>query len=175
MDAHPWDRQDGEDARWFARFTAYRLLGRRRTLEDAWRQEATDGKGKRPPRQWYAVAGEWTWKERAAAWDVHQVTEDAERQAERRRQMLVDAFGILAQKLPTLQEQKFSPRTFAEVLKIVFGEQRLEYGQVPVQKYEVTLTYDDILSRIAAARGVDRDALKREVEAMLAGLGIEAP
>jgi hypothetical protein len=133
-----WDRQPGEPPAWFARFHAYRLLGRTRTIEAVWRQEAKVGKGKRPPRQWYAVAQEWEWKERAAAWDIFKIGEDAEEQAERRRETLDAAFAILREKLPDLEQQRFSPRTWAEVLKIVCAEQRIEYGQVPVQKHEVS-------------------------------------
>jgi hypothetical protein len=135
---HPWEQQPGEPPRWHARFTAYRLLGVRRTIEDAWRQEAKGGKGKRPTHHWYAAAARWGWKARAAAWDVQHLTDAAARQAEHRREAVDAALGILWAKLPDLEAMTFTPRTWAEALKIVVTLQRIEYGQVPPQKVELT-------------------------------------
>lgn len=84
--AEPWDRQDGEPARWFDRFERYRKLGPRRTFEGAFRED-TGGNGRANGR-WWAEAARWRWKERAEAWDAEQVRlarEEEKQELERRR------------------------------------------------------------------------------------------
>ncbi len=71
MNERPWDRQPGESNRWYARFTAYRLAGSSRTIEDVYRveREAKGRVGKRPGHLWYLNSKAWQWKERAESWD----------------------------------------------------------------------------------------------------------
>lgn len=69
--ADPWERLDGEPAKWYARFEKYRLLGPNRSLDEAWR---VDSDTKRPKSQrasgdWPNMARRWRWRERAEAWD----------------------------------------------------------------------------------------------------------
>lgn len=74
----PWERQEDEPARWFRRFEAFRLLGVSRTIEAVFRAESTakGSKGKhRPSRHWYGAAQEWSWLERAQAWDASLIAE----------------------------------------------------------------------------------------------------
>lgn len=74
-----WDRQPGEPAKWFYRFTEYRLLGYMRTMEEVYRRErAKLGlKTTRPSVVWSNMCRDWRWKERAEAWDKH-MAEQAE-------------------------------------------------------------------------------------------------
>lgn len=104
----PWDKLPDEPGLWFDRFTAYRLLGPRRHIEEAWRAEETaaaarriaTGKEakvsksqqkksdalKRPPAAWYSAAKDWKWSDRASEWDAHQrsIEEDELLEARRR-------------------------------------------------------------------------------------------
>lgn len=174
MHARPWDRQPGEDARWYARFTAYRLLGRGRTLEAVWRQEAKDHQktGKYPPKHWYAVAAEWNWKERAAAWDIYQAEQDAQYQMERRRAIITKALEKLEKRLDDLDGKPLTWRTFADVMSTLFGEQRIEYDQQPAQQLNVTLSMRQTIEQIAKARGIDADELERRTLERLRELGV---
>jgi hypothetical protein len=169
-DAYPWDRQPGEPPEWYARFERYRLLGTKRSVEQVYAGEpptAKRGKAKRPNPRWYAVAGEWAWRERACAWDVFRVNEDAARQTERRRETVDAALGVLRAKLPDLEQQRFSARTWFEALRIVVDLQRGEYGATPPQKVELTGAYG---GPIAHGHGFDLDKLTDEQVAQLAAM-----
>jgi hypothetical protein len=68
----PWERQPGEPARWYARFTIYLELGIHRTLQRAYRIVGLveERPGKQPGAAWYQMARKWQWRARAAAWDA---------------------------------------------------------------------------------------------------------
>lgn len=73
---NPWDRQAGEPALWYNRFTVYRRMGPERTLLGAWRKatEAESGgirRGAKLPGAWQRQYERWTWKARAEAFDRH--------------------------------------------------------------------------------------------------------
>ncbi len=71
----PWDRQDGEPAKWYARFLLYLELGPGRALAEAYTdvQEKAGKGGKcpgpsgwlRPNGSWGKIAGQYRWRERA--------------------------------------------------------------------------------------------------------------
>jgi hypothetical protein len=73
---HPlWYQRPEEPNQWFSRFSQFRLLGARRTIESVFQAEraAKGSKGQqRPSRHWYNAAKDWQWIERAIAWDEHQ-------------------------------------------------------------------------------------------------------
>ncbi len=70
-DEEVWTRQADETEQWYARFLAYRDLGRERTVYQAyhacsWREGL---RGIRPGTGWYRAAERWRWEARAASWD----------------------------------------------------------------------------------------------------------
>lgn len=77
-----WQRQTGENARWFGRFEAYRLMGPSRSLrgcyQQVWVKErgAKGRKGAHPPAtvptSWRDASERFRWEERSSAWDSHQ-------------------------------------------------------------------------------------------------------
>ena len=79
----PWEQQPGENARWFSRFTCYRLSGSRRSVRSCFRKtwEADRvAKGVERcqlsppdsvPHSWEVASRRFRWSERAAAWDMH--------------------------------------------------------------------------------------------------------
>jgi PBSX family phage terminase large subunit len=69
----PWDQMEDEPNRWFQRFSAYRLLGPGRSIEEVFRREreAKNGKAKRASSTWNKNTQKWNWKSRALAWDQH--------------------------------------------------------------------------------------------------------
>lgn len=88
MNDRPWDRQPKEPNRWHARFTAYRLLGSARTIEEVYRveREAKGREGKRPGHLWYLQSKAWQWKERAEAWDKWEAARVEAEWEERRKE-----------------------------------------------------------------------------------------
>ena len=80
-DIPPWERQVGENSRWFGRFQAYRLMGSKRSVLGLYKQESEEkvrksqkkSEKKQPvsaPGPWYEVFERFRWKERAEAWDI---------------------------------------------------------------------------------------------------------
>jgi hypothetical protein len=75
----PWDQQEGEPDDAFARFLVYLNIGPGRRLEDAF-EASRSSRGKRGGRgrqraylAWILEAQRRHWRERAHAWDVHQL------------------------------------------------------------------------------------------------------
>lgn len=78
----PWDRQDGESAKWYARFLLYLELGPGRALGEAYTEvQEKAGKGHKGPGlegrlrlngSWGKIAWQYRWRERAMAWDIEQ-------------------------------------------------------------------------------------------------------
>lgn len=169
-----WERQDGEPPQWFARFTAYRLLGRQRTVQAVWDAERKGRKAKEPSSTWRLISQEWRWQERAAAWDVHVAEEDAAKQAEQRRQLARAVFAKLARRIEDLDAARVTWKTYVDAMSIVFDELRTEYDQQPAAKLDVTLTFRQTIEQIAKARGIDPDDLERETDALIRELGIGA-
>ena len=64
----PWARQPGENERWYGRFTLYRLLGSRRSLQRAYDlARVLEGlRGQSPGQAWEQKAQEFAWPARAA-------------------------------------------------------------------------------------------------------------
>lgn len=83
----PWERLPDENARWFARFEAFRLAGPGRSFLGAYNGMG-DQKGPKGsdslPRTWRAAAIRFDWRARAEAWDAH-VQRIAAEQAEAER------------------------------------------------------------------------------------------
>ena len=79
--ANLWDQQPGESDEAYARFLRYRNLGFKRSFRRAYRRylQELDGytgglKGLHVPGQWTEDAHLFSWTERAAAWDVRNLT-----------------------------------------------------------------------------------------------------
>jgi hypothetical protein len=68
----PWERQPGENTRWYSRFEQFRLAGAGRSLLGAVNAERIkQGKERQDaiPGAWSRAAAKWHWRERAEAWD----------------------------------------------------------------------------------------------------------
>jgi hypothetical protein len=67
-------REPAEPLTWFERFTAYVLLGTRRSVLGAYNAEKAREGPRKPaasaPRSWKSAASAWRWRERAGAWDA---------------------------------------------------------------------------------------------------------
>jgi hypothetical protein len=129
MDGLAWEQQPGEPARWFARFTAYRLLGFNRSLIDALNAEK-DAKGReraqRAPGSWRRAAVAWQWQARAEAWDAS-LAQQAEQLAEAERiRVLSSGFAQTHERVRLLGDLVEQLR--AEVKERLWDEARLNEG-----------------------------------------------
>jgi hypothetical protein len=115
----PWERQPGETAKRHARFLVFRDIGLTRTLAKASDELALSYSHVR------ALAAEYRWQDRAAAWDAHQQRQyTAELEEERRRAAREDVkvlrimTGMIGQALPNVQQQA-AQMTLAEFTRFV--------------------------------------------------------
>jgi hypothetical protein len=120
-----WERQTGETPKRYARFLAFRDLGLTRTLAKAADELALSYSHVR------AMAAEYRWQDRAAAWDSHQQRQYvAEMEEERRRSARDDAkilrimTGMVGQALPHVQ-QRAADMTIGEFTRFVETTMRL--------------------------------------------------
>lgn len=73
-----WEQPQGESAKWFERFSRYRLMGASRSLVACYREEAARLSPEKPssarslPGSWRNAFKKWQWQERCKAWDVEQ-------------------------------------------------------------------------------------------------------
>jgi hypothetical protein len=85
-----WERQEGENDLWYFRFRRYLAMGTTRSVMGAFNAERVEqGKAKepRPSGAWTKAAERFAWRERAAAYDAHQIAQsEAAREEERRRE-----------------------------------------------------------------------------------------
>src|SRR5262249_36556057 len=125
--ADPWDRQPGEPARWFHRFTRFCIAGPTRKVVAVWNQElaanndergAKGGKraksvsrGHRMPGCWSTACDRWRWRERAEAWDAEQVRRDRA-DLERARKAAVAKHCELGALAVDVSERKLRSRRF---------------------------------------------------------------
>lgn len=172
-DRQPWDIQDGEPIIWYQRFEIYRTLGAHRSLEKLWR--ATPGPhGANCPNFWYARAIDWNWRERAAAWDIYQITqkrrEFAEEAQEDKKYRLKIIKGARNKLLQALDQLDPATAKFPEVfsaLKIVMDELRSEYDDQPTQRHrlsenEANIAITDGLAKLASRRQIAADLEDRD-------------
>ncbi|MFF0134223.1 hypothetical protein ACFYTG_52935 [Streptomyces mirabilis] len=115
----PWERQPRETAKRHARFLVFRDMGLTRTLAKASDELALSYSHVR------ALAAEYRWQDRAAAWDAHQQRQyTAEMEEERRRAAREDVrvlrimTGMIGQALPHVQ-QLATEMTLAEFTRFV--------------------------------------------------------
>lgn len=71
MNSNPWEKQPGEPTIWYKRFTTYRLMGMQRSLRKV--LEGENRQSKNLPGNWLRTAEQWSWRERAEAWDLNEL------------------------------------------------------------------------------------------------------
>jgi hypothetical protein len=157
-----WDRREGEPTKWYTRFEAYRLMGSNRSLLGTVNSEPGKEGQKRTsqniPNSWRTAAEKWEWKVRAEAWDMREARREAaavaawkerewaeEEQARiewraKRKQLAQGLFSKAAEALTKLGKDE-SIGTLSQVantVKIVLGELRAEFDDLPTQRGEFT-------------------------------------
>ena len=69
-----WEQQEGETAKAYEAFCAYRDMGPRRAVDEAYRETAEKRQkngSEKAPRHWWEWAADNDWKRRAEAYDAH--------------------------------------------------------------------------------------------------------
>lgn len=99
----PWEQREGEPNLWYDRFTLFRLLGPKRTLSFAHRQEVARSRKKSQylPGSWRDAANEWDWVARAEAWDAARRAE-LECEAD---QVLSEGLALMHERVKTLKKR----------------------------------------------------------------------
>lgn len=173
-----WDRMEGEPNSWYDRFTIYRLLGSRRSIQAAHTQYARQEgySSERPPTSWYRQAEKWRWKERAEAWDeaerkAFEVSEQIRRyEARRRRLGMIEAAqegAYKALELAKLDDLSVDQaRELLGVIRLLLMDalkaERLEYGEsTEIVDNNVELTADDL---VAATQELEAWRIQRAPE-----------
>lgn len=153
-----WDRQEGEPTKWYNRFERYRLMGSNRSVLATYHGEsAKSGNGRQKgltPGSWSTNADKWNWKARAEAWDMQeaqsraaaaalqQAKEEAEKERERRewrlkrKQLAQGLFAKAATALNSVGGENpiANLNQVANTVKIVLGELRAEFDDMPTQR-----------------------------------------
>lgn len=93
-----WDRQEGEPLRWYQRFEKYRLMEPLHSIPKVFQEEQTlknpEKPRMKPDKDWYAIAKQWRWEERAAAWDASQDDLLEKQIAAEEKNVLREAFAL---------------------------------------------------------------------------------
>lgn len=103
-----WDRQEGESLLWFRRFTKYRLMVPVHSLPEVWREEEPTKNHEKPredpPGDWYRIAKQWHWEERAAAWDAYQDEQLEKQILAERKKVLKSHYALMHKRVQELDE-----------------------------------------------------------------------
>jgi hypothetical protein len=195
---HPfWLRQPGEPARWFGRFTAYRLLGGTRSLRKAYlthlRERGTLPEGRehavRVPVGWAEAARRFAWAERARAWDDALLRETEQAVRERRRREVDERYRLLSRgrdKLHALLEvvdpadaaQAIRPHEVLKLVALLNRDSRDEFDE-PARRHKAAerqttasaVTFADL---VAIAQQIGSPPVEVHVHAHPAAPGIAA-
>ncbi len=154
-----WDRREGEPARWYARFEAYRLAGPSRSYLATYNAERSKRSPGRPqafrvPSSWRAAAQKWEWQARAEAWDAEaqacaRASHEQDREEDHRLRLeILKAFRVkLVQALQKLDPASADWRDVSAGLLMVNREIRLEMGEDPdgiAGPLDITLHWADV-------------------------------
>lgn len=154
-----WERMENEPILWYTRFERYRLMGSNRSLLGVYKTELgrKEQNNKPPvnaPMVWRKAAESWNWKARAESWDMQEVEaraaaaalqqakEEAEKERERqewrlkRRQLAQGLFAKAAAALNSVGGENpiANLSQVANTVKIVLGELRAEFDDLPTQR-----------------------------------------
>lgn len=123
---------------------------------------------------------EWMWQERASAYDVWLIEQQAARNREDRIKLARALFSKLAQAIQHIEPDRITPRTFGELMKIAFTELRIDFDQAPATKVTVNGSLDvtttpqwaelmtiltGALAPYPAAKAALSDAIRQELDA----------
>jgi hypothetical protein len=163
--ADPWQREQGEPNKWFQRFRIYMDMGPNRSLLGAYKHDkarnGATGKPTNVPPVWRTMSDQWRWQDRAEAYDLQQLRqredeaaaiEDERRQADaqlriewraKRQAMAQLAFNRVAASLNKLTDPEDLPNLnrAVQAVKVVLGELRAEFDELPTQRTR-TVTID---------------------------------
>lgn len=106
-----WEQLQGEPNQHYSWFLAYRNLGPSRSLDRAY-QVMKGNKEVQAPGPWASASSQWRWVERAAAWDVHVLSEAGAAVVVR----FVDAMRELAEQT-IVGLRSHPPASFSEALR----------------------------------------------------------
>ena len=123
-----WERLPGESLTWYQRFERFRLMVPVRSIAAVYHkeQEAKDSvKPRKPtsskvPGDWYDIAKQWKWEERAAAWDASETARLEAIIAYEQEQVLRAGYALLHKRVEVLTEVAFQLKKYMDDEKKVW-------------------------------------------------------
>lgn len=124
-----WNRMEGESLTWYRRFERFRLMEPTRSIAAVFAQEYS----KRPEKTrkslvadgtWYAIAKQWDWEARAAAWDAYQDEQIEKQIAAERKKVLKSRFALMHKRVELLDQK------IAQLAQITDTEERIWMADV---------------------------------------------
>lgn len=106
---HAWDRMEQEPSIWYRRFERFRLMEPSRSIAAVFQQEDAE-KNREKPRtkptgDWYEVAKQWRWEERAEAWDAYQASIEEKQIAQEKAKVLRRNYALMHKRVAILDEK----------------------------------------------------------------------
>ncbi len=145
-----WERQENEPVLWFQRFQRFLAMGPDRSVlafYNHWRQEkAKKSKAKftpanSPPSAWTKAAQRYNWRQRASAYDLHQLKQefaDLEARVLERRKKRLELQDKLMEKiekaLSDLNTQDIRIGAAVAALRTLSEQQRIDLDDTPQQR-----------------------------------------
>lgn len=140
---NPWERQPKESIKQHGRFTAYRDLGRLRTIK-LLREMLVSVGDEVTYFTLQAYSCDYRWATRAEAWDLHQDQQDREQQLADRREMINRhrniATGLMSKAAQALREFSVSDMTPADITRYVKLATDLERAAIGMPQQTVAIT-----------------------------------
>lgn len=103
-----WEQMPDEPLRWYRRFEKFRLMEPVRSIALVFQAEETE-KNREKPRtkptgDWYEIAKQWKWEERAAAWDAYQDEQLDKQIIAERKKVLKSHYALMHKRVQELDE-----------------------------------------------------------------------
>jgi hypothetical protein len=123
-DRNPWERQNRESDKLYARFGVYRDLGDTRTLLPVLDiLQATGDTKLRSLDALRKIAYSYRWTERAQAWDVHQASAERQRMVKLRQDMIDRhrklALGLIGKAASAVQQLAIDEMSPADIVRFL--------------------------------------------------------
>lgn len=103
-----WERMEGESPLWYRRFERYRLMELVRSIAAVFQEEETERNREKPRTKptgdWYEIAKQWQWEERAAAWDAYQDEQLEKQILAERKKVLKSHYALMHKRVQELDE-----------------------------------------------------------------------
>lgn len=114
----PWEQMEGEPLLWYKRFTRFRLMEPVRSIAAVFHEEKASKNPEKPRRNpdndWYEAAKQWSWEERASAWDAVQIAHLEQSIASEKARVLLEGYAVMHRRVARLNAEVEQLLTYAQ-------------------------------------------------------------